>query len=74
MMSFKKIERLVGALYLSSSLGLALFCLFQSHKLGHDQSARDLAGRSIHTGERLPSQQIVPHLIPVTKKIGEESD
>ena len=59
-------ERLIGTLYLSVSLSLALFCLFQSQSVGHDQRARDLAGRSIHSS---PKQHAFTQ-----KKIGEGSD
>ncbi|MEZ4814070.1 MAG: hypothetical protein R3A80_02540 [Bdellovibrionota bacterium] len=68
----KKKDQLLGLLYLGASFSLAFFCLYQSHSIGHDQSARDLAGRSIHT--ELSSPQIAPSLLPNNKIIGEGSD
>lgn len=68
----KRRDRIIGILYLGSSLSLALFCLFQSQRMSHDQSARDLASRSIRTQTDTP--QIGNALIPTAKKIGEESD
>jgi hypothetical protein len=67
----KQGERIVGALYLSASFSLAFFCLFQSHRMSHDQRARDLAGRSIHSGASAPKANS-PAILPSAKKIGEE--
>lgn len=65
-------DQIIGALYIGCSFSLAIFCLIQSHRMGHDQRARDLASRSIHKETQTP--EIAPRLIPLTKQIGEGSD
>jgi len=71
----KKLERLIQALYVLSSLSLAIFCLIQSNRVSHDQRARDLATKSIHldVSSNMPFS-IQPSLDFHRKKIGEESD
>ena len=44
----KKLGSIIQALYVVSSLSLAIFCLLQSNRVSHDQRARDLATKSIH--------------------------
>lgn len=65
-------EKAVGILYLGTSLSLAVFCLYQSQRMSHDQRGRDLAGQSIRL--------TVPRAAPPSlmdfskKKIGEGTD
>ena len=66
-------ERIIGGLYLCASFSLAFFCLFQSHRMGHDGQARDLAGRSIRTGSQAPLSNS-PILLRKAHKIGEKSE
>lgn len=66
-------DKAIGAIYLCASFSLAFFCLFQSHRVSHDQRARDIAGQTIHSGASAPKSN-APKFIPITKKIGEESD
>lgn len=72
MKATRKKDQVLGILYLSASFSLAFFCLYLSHSIGHDQRARDLAGRSIRT--ELSSPEIAPSLLPNNKTIGEGSD
>ena len=72
-------EKIAGSLYLATSLLLALFCLFQSHKLGHDQRARDLAGRTIRSENSAPDNSLMPvsgqqSFENLKKKLGEGTD
>jgi len=71
----KKLGSIIQALYVLSSLSLAIFCLLQSNRMSHDQRARDLATKSIHldvsSSMPFPTQT---SLDIHRKKIGEESD
>ena len=70
----KNLDKLVHALYMTSALSLALFCLLQSNHVSHDQKARDLATKSIHMGVS-PKMPLTKHSLDFhRKKIGEESD
>ena len=71
----KNLDKLVHALYMASSLSLALFCLLQSNRVSHDQKARDLATKSIHRGVSPKMPFTSKHSLDFhRKKIGEESD
>ena len=72
----KSLKKGVGyaayTLYLGSALSLAVFCLLQSQKLSHDQRARELAGKEIHTVD--PTMAKKRSLDSAKPLIGEESD
>lgn len=72
-----KLEKIAGALYLSSALFLALFCLYQSHRMGHDQSAREIAGRAqkiSSSNQEISVPYPSPKRVVNLKKLGEGTD